>query len=671
MKTLIILLLLSPYAYAQMGTKDELTAATKGLADQQAITKRHQEALEREQKVLKDKQESLDAIKRLAFNPREVKDEVMAQIEEHRSGRNRSFYKCLQKSIEKKGHVTRDICQREKHPRLSDEEKALVEGWHKAIGIPQSQIKIEMFNLEKKVDDLTGTVSRLEGFVKSSQNYELDASSRIALIEGRIQEREELKKNPQYLNCDENTPTINLEEKVPFPGATFEGPFFGIPRDNQDGIGSCFANTAKNLLVGLSEGKEIASFLDMALQYKIDSGEVIRDGLDGGMSCITLNKIAKNGYCPQKYAPIENADHNMLVEGLFNMGQYEYMATNINMMKNFITGVDSFKNGKGPLKEETLARAYDIVQKLKNNPDVIIPMPVARLEIPSRWKLKEFYHLNKLRIGKEEKEFLTQYDAEYQNKFFPKYLKGLLEGKNANQIFDIYQESMKDFIADNGMSSMMEQARTMFISDSNVDFKDPKFKQKLRASANFLKDIFGLKEDDDAKLIEYCAQEGNENFKLLAVMEPVLRAINDKKINGDKLFDKDGKLLNPEELMQLTIAPACLHPSNRVKLDFEFNCDSGYATINQIRASNKSESEKIKDFRERVLLSLMKGYPLGNSHPTGPNSAHINTIAGIRFNKELKRCEYLIRESQNGQSEWEVEADIFKNISALTEVRRK
>ena len=74
-------------------------------------------------------------------------------------------------------------------------------------------------------------------------------------------------------------------------------------------------------------------------------------------------------------------------------------------------------------------------------------------------------------------------------------------------------------------------------------------------------------------------------------------------------------------------------------------------------------------FRERVVLSLAQGYPLGQSFVfTPPDGRHINTIVGLRFNPETQSCELRIRESQTGTSAWHSEDQIYGKMEALTEV---
>src|SRR5690606_14523202 len=118
-----------------------------------------------------------------------------------------------------------------------------------------------------------------------------------------------------------------------------KGPFFKIGRDHQDGVGTCFANTAKNLLVGLSEGKDDASFLDMALQYQSLNGNRPWE-IDGGGACPTLTAISSVGYCPKSFSPIESGDLSQTASGFFGQPStslYEQSSI-LNSLKNYLKG---------------------------------------------------------------------------------------------------------------------------------------------------------------------------------------------------------------------------------------------------------------------------------------------------------------------------------------------
>ncbi|MBS1959547.1 MAG: hypothetical protein JST80_08765 [Bdellovibrionales bacterium] len=46
-------------------------------------------------------------------------------------------------------------------------------------------------------------------------------------------------------------------------------------------------------------------------------------------------------------------------------------------------------------------------------------------------------------------------------------------------------------------------------------------------------------------------------------------------------------------------------------------------------------------------------------------SRHAMSIVGIRFNKDTKSCEYLIRDSSRGSSDWEPQGQVLNELQNL------
>lgn len=510
-------------------------------------------------------------------------------------------------------------------------------------------------------------VEEARGGVRFSETRELTIKSAIEINKKRGGELSLLPKFSPFLKCNDSTPVLNLEEKIPYPGATIKGPFFGVPRDNQDGIGSCFANTAKNLLVGISEGRHVASYLDLALLYKGPSNQIYKTGLDGGTSCPALEEVRSNGYCPQKFAPLETGERSQLGEGLFNHDALTYQSSVVKLMTNFLSNLNTIQRGNGPVKEEILVKAQMMIERVKANPDIILPLPVARFDVPEEWKVNEAHAIKKIAVPREA--FLAEYREAYK-KFYPIFVKSLLDGKNLDQIFETYKVIMNPFISKYNLQSSLPGFKNVFLINAKKDFTAPNMKRKLRASLDFLKEVMNKKNETDDKFLEFCAHYGDVDLRFLGSLQPLIEQMKSSKFNVNLMFDSKGRFRNATELMQLTVAPSCLSPKNRQKVDIQFYCQEGYDTITQIKSSGKSQNEKIQQMREKVVLSLAQGLPLGNSYPTSSGSGHINTIVGLRFNKQQQKCEYLIRESQTGKSEWQAEEGIFTKINALTEVRK-
>lgn len=679
MKNTILTLIILCFPLIATSQTERITELDKQQAELKETLRQQKEFTKREADKLKAEQEKVEAYKKqLAeienYDQNFAQSRIVAigEITEtikgfsifQKMGAKAGFYKCLRKSLEESPKLDYDGCKN--GVSLNADEQAQLNNWKATTGLSLNDTKILRETLPINIRNTENLIVTVEANRKFSEARENIILSTIETNENNRKELEMVPGLQKFINCDANTPEINLEEKVPYEGATFSGAFHGVPRDNQDGLGTCYANAAKNLLVGISEGKDVASFLDLALVYKNMDGS-LNGGLDGGGSCPTLNAAKKTGYCPQSLAPLEGGERNLTGESLFNLTPYNYLATNVNLIRDFLEDINSFQKSSSRVSQETLSRSKYIIDAIKNNSQIELPMPVVRFEIPERWKLREAYSLHAPKTITEE-TFLKEYDEAYQ-KFFPNYIKAVMNGKNAEQVFDIYKEDLGPFISKYNLTNSLPEFKRVFKTNTSGDFADPKLNQKVRASVEFMKDLMNQKDSTDDEFFEFCSTSGAESLNFLSSLRPVLDKIKDNKLNDDQLFDKDGKFKSAFELMQLTVAPSCINKENRKELP-AFTCSSGYDTVSKIRGKGKTTEDQHKMLREKVTLSLAQGYPVGNSFTVTSTSSHINTIVGMRFNKGLNRCEYLIRESQNGASDWHAESKILNKINALTEVRR-
>ncbi len=680
MKTLILLcsfVTFTSTSWAQFESVEDLDKEKQKLEEtlkqQTEITKRYADQYDESIKKISDKKQELANLETYEqeFGQSRILaiDEINEKIKKlpifQKLGSKAGFYKCLRSGLNDLNHLNFDFCSRTYSPGLSDEDKAIVEQWRVKVGTPLDKIKVKKEAIPREITQLEGMLPTYESNKKYSVSREDMLKGNIKSVETRKTELAILPKFPQF-KCDENSPEINLENKEPFKGAEFEGPFFGVPRDNQDGLGTCYANAAKNLLVGVSGGKNVASFLDMALVYKNANGGIVQ-GLDGGMSCTALNAVAKAGFCPQHFSAIETGERNLAGEGLFNLDPYNYLATNVNMVRDFLDDLGKMEKSTSEISVSVMAKAKTMIEHLKTHPEVKLPLPIARYEIPEKWKLKEAFSLKKI-PGLKEADFLKEYDEQYKS-FYPLYVKSIIQGKNLDQIFDLWTEKMNPFLEKYALQSSLPEFKRVWKTNVADDFSDPQVKKQLRVSLDFLKDIMDKKGSTDDEFLELCATQASDSLNFLGALNPLVQKLRDNKLNGDKLFDQDGKFRSAFELMQLTVAPSCLNAENRVMPE-PFSCSDGYDVITKIKSSNKPYGEKVEALRNKVLLSLVQGMPLGNTFPMN-GGWHINTIAGMRFNKTAGRCEYLIRESQTGSSDWHSETALFDKIEALTEVRKQ
>lgn len=582
--------------------------------------------------------------------------------------RRATFYRCIRGNLQESGVAQIPRCKSWYPVKLNADEEAQLNAWNTKVGLNTNEVKIKKEQLTWENKSKTATIENVKKQVAHFPEMRRRQHDEFNLLKAKEVDIQLVKKNEKYLNCDANTPDVSLEEKVPYPGASFSGPFVGVPRDHQDGLGTCYANAAKNLLVGASQGKDVASYLDVALAYKGSNG-VVDSGLDAGESCSALNSLEKKGFCPQKNAPLEIGERNSLSSGGLLRGAtgsvYD-QAVVVKLLQRFLAGRQILEKGNKELSEQLLNQSKAIVHNIKLRPNLKIPLPIVRHQIPGSWKIAELHSSLK---GKYPTLLFDQFNREYQNeyrKFYPAYVRAVVEGKSRDDIFEIFKNKMSSFISKYQIESNMKQWKTIFMQNTEADAKSPTLKKDLADSVDLLKIMSGKAGKSDEEFLKFCDETQGDSLQFLNTLQPLIKHLNEIKVSTDELYGPDGKFRNPEEMMQLVVAPSCIHSSNRKKFSSPISCRNGYNVVSEIKASKGTYPEKVKQLRRKVLASLLQGYPLGNTF-----ARHINTIVGMRFNKELNRCEYKIRESQNATSTWQSEAQIFDVISALTEVRRK
>lgn len=673
-------ILLTLPLWAQDKILEEKKTLEKSLEKEMDSLEERRRLVEKDRERIKESRQKLKKLNEVAENREKFQAEISREIHstldnwpvhQRPFSKEYKFYKCLKDFLVEEEYINFDFCQQRFSPKLNSQERNQAFSWKEQIGLSGTELERLKKRTEDELQRLERNLILVEDDITLYENRIEYVRSQLSKNEMRLKEKKLLDENSQLVSCDANSKGINLEDEVPYEGASFKGPFYGVPRDNQDGFGTCYANTAKNLLVGLSGGEDIPSFLDMALLYKNSNKTLAESGLDGGVSCETLKQVQEQGYCPQSYAPIETGEKNHLFETLLgNSDSLWAESQTIELIKKFIGGMEKMKSADLALSEEMLGKAHEIIKELQVNPKIKLPLPVARFSIPGEWKLRESWQSLENKKDVTLDGFIKEHDDGHRS-FFPEYMKALMAGKSSDEIFQLYTKHMRSFISKYGLESKLPSFKQAWLKDAADDFNDPNLKSSLYESFEFLKKAVGKEGKHNDEVIEYCVDSLQANLEFLGALGPLLEYLNKKKINPELLFDTQGNFLSGPELMQLAVAPACLNSNNRKKISFAFHCENGYETISNIRSSGKTRPEMIKMLRERVALSLIQGYPLGNIHPSISGAGHINTIVGMRFNRETQACEYRIRESQTGTSFWHSEENIFDKISGLTEVRRK
>ncbi len=588
------------------------------------------------------------------------------------AGNREALFKCLETAIISNEAVPVYEC-RKKHPIGSNQrEKDFFKFLEEKLFLSQKDADKKIDSYKKDIEVYEKNKKQSKDYYEISKREEDRFQKKLDLLMDIKKDYSVIKSNSNIANCDSSSPELNLENEVPFPGADFKGFLHGVPRDNQDGVGSCYANAGRILLLGATDGEADASFLDMALQYKMSKKELFEDGLDGGVTCGAIEAIKENGYCPKQEAPLENGGNNPVVDSLLGESKYSMylQSMTLKLLKEFISS-NELINMKGTISDPAISKKAElIIQKMKENSSLKLPLPVARFQIPPRRKLSLSYYLKKNSIGISEEEFLREHEERYK-KFFPKYLGLLSQNKSREFIFDEFIKDNKDFVEKYKMENEVPNWKEGFLIDTAEDYNQKTFLKSFNDSLVFLKELLNKSDLSNEDFFNSCQNDFSEEFQMLNKLVPLVSKLKENKVDPTKLIDTEGRFKKGADLMQLALAPNCLNPENRKKIEKEFSCDDGISTVEKIKNGPYTPDEKVKIFRERILLSLLKGLPVGNSFVSNPPTGHINTIVGMRFNPKSSRCEYLIRESQDGTSVWKQESEIFNKINALVEVRKK
>jgi hypothetical protein len=490
-----------------------------------------------------------------------------------------------------------------------------------------------------------------------------------------------------YTECNESMPEINLESNVLFEGSDKEGSLNGLPHDHQDGYSTCYANSAKNIMYGLSGGVYNASVFDTALQSQNHSLDGIHNGFNMGMTCDAFDIVKEHGACSNELSPLENGEAPPILEMLNkDKTDEEVLQSYYNIDMNSADSEDPSVQRKKTVSEASSRPNQILSQFLKNY---------------SKFTAKDYaVHLTKVekKLAKHLRQNISSYidlvkDMPYSTTHLPimeetfpdtNKLKGYLDKKNkkysqedietvkalrAKFEWDIRKELSKKPIDMNIINQFKEDytktvGKVLKLRKNDL-LSDDKFEQWLNGyknnkrfmNANFvavdnlskLENHFG---SEYQALINACADyqmdsyvdliEDLKNLVLaldLYNIDPEV-AINEAIVNGE---------FSPNKLMENFYMPGC--SENRTKPELAYTCTS---------MSNKNFKRKPELLNKVILKSLLNNRPIGYD-----SYSHAMTMVGIRFNKETNSCEYLIRDSGYGTSRWEPYSAIEIELAAL------
>lgn len=508
-------------------------------------------------------------------------------------------------------------------------------------------------NIYKEIQETEEKISRDEEYLKELKSKTQWYANNLQYYETKkrfalktLDNMEEISKSSLYHSCHANMPTIDLENKYISQTDNKLGVFYNIPQENQGALGTCYANTAKNLLLGVSKGAHNANYLDLAIQYKDSTDELSKEDLEGGFVCHVLKVAKERGYCKQRTNEFDRKKHAKIVSTLGILFD----------LKKQVRELSTFQNSN-------FLKVSDqkIIAAIQGSDILDYPLSILTAQLFLRYQNDDIYNNSpslKKKFASVEKynEYLTKKEQQFkytflqnihnQDKSFMNYSDYLVH--QLKIIFDSFNMEIPN--------TYLKRAKTRFASFNSQDFIT-----KTKKSIDFLLSVSATSDlssyDQISLLSEYL---GN-----ISRLSKQLELIN---FDINLLFNKDGNIKHQKESLQLVTAPECLENASRTDIQQDFFCSEDLSfkrDIEQIFYNEETKKENIYELR--ILASLLRGIPLGNTHRQGYGS-HINTIVGIRFNKQKNQCELKLRDSQNDQSTWKNAKQVLESSYAISEI---
>ncbi len=452
-----------------------------------------------------------------------------------------------------------------------------------------------------------------------------------------------------FADCSPTTPTINLEEA---PGV-----LSGVPQDNQDGIGTCYANVSRNLLIGISGGRDSASYLDLALAFKRGNpGERLEEaGLDAGNICPTLRAAQTQGFCPQELAPLETGARTEIAQ-LMGVSADPFTAqARINeALRDFFARRNSV--ARNPAAAAMMPRLAGAISSLRSNPRIKFPFPGLSVPFINAGAFKRATVPASAANGKDLPS-ATEYYNRQLALVNPAIFTAIVQGKTAEEIHAIYARAMAPTFRAMGIQESVDGYRPEYITQMTAALNAPNFREEVTATMDFLKQVSGRTNDSQEQFLSYCSQQFFPAVELLNTFGPVLTSLNSLGIDSNRIFDAQGNLIPMVDVFQMAVAPTCMNQSNRRRPSVNFTCDDQFFQL--IKRNRASVAVNMAAVRTRVTESLRRNVPVGRSFPQSAGGGHVNTIVGFRYDSASRACQYLIRDSQNGTSTWQAEREIY------------
>jgi hypothetical protein len=486
-----------------------------------------------------------------------------------------------------------------------------------------------------------------------------------------------------FSRCDENLPEISLENQSLYAGSNSAGSLSNIPNEHQDGYGTCYANSARNLIISASNGSIKPSFFDVALAYKTHNiGSAKFAGIDYGYTCEAFEAAKAKGVCEDKHSPLENGEAPPLIEYMnlakpdddvlknyYQLEQSANLAEKMNTLghiamydaptrplNNFL---GSYSTLKMPDYQKTLNQVeINLINHFgKNTKDYLrilteLPrdhgnvsytsLPAFRSSFPNLNTIKNHFPLTP---GQESEIRSKRAEFEWEMR---KLLandtpqKDFLELKNKyfKNTYDLIPEEHRELLV--GDESFLNWLNSLKSSQS--------FIEQNKASLKFYAQLETILPTSLAQEVRGCADyQLSSFFEMLGSFEKIIIEMEKHGlVPSEILLSKDlGQLANPEEILEALYMPAC--KENRKPIELTNEC-----IVLDKQSVNQNEMDEI------IISRLLKNTALGYNI-----RGHATTLTGIRFNKETNSCEYLVRDSGEGRSDWINQTKFYNDMVDL------
>jgi hypothetical protein len=491
------------------------------------------------------------------------------------------------------------------------------------------------------------------------------------------------KKTLSFTKCDESLPEISLENEILYTGSNSTGSLFNIPNEHQDGYETCYANSARNLIISASNGSIKPSFFDVALAYKTHNKDSLAfTGMGHGYTCEAFEAAKAKGVCEDKHSPLENGEAPPLIE-FMNLGQPDN---------------DVLKSYYQLEQSGSLVEKMKILGETANYDGPTRPLDrfltsYSTLHLPDYQKTLGQVERNLIKhFGRHTKDYLrilTELPRDHGNVSYTSLPAFRSSFPNLNTITNHFpltpgQESeirskraefewemrkllandtpQKDFLElknkyfKNTYDLIPEEHRELLVGDEsflnwlNSLKSSQSFIEQNKASLKFYAQLETILPTSLAQEVRGCADyQLSSFFEMLGSFEKIIIEMEKHGlVPSEILLSKDlGQLANPEEILEALYMPAC--KENRKPIELTNEC-----IVLDKQSVNQNEMDEI------IISRLLKNTALGYNI-----RGHATTLTGIRFNKETNSCEYLVRDSGEGRSDWINQTKFYNDMVDL------